>query len=53
MCCQRTPQQSPSGHDIVERQTVGGRIDQCLGLTFRPFDRLKVGPAPTTRLDAV
>src|SRR5271166_6963144 len=50
---QRTPQQSPRGHDIVERQTVDGRVDQHLTLVFHPFHRLKLGTAPTTRLDAV
>jgi hypothetical protein len=50
---QRAPQQPLGSHDIVEAQTVGGRVDQHLALAFHPYDRPKLGPAPATRLGAV
>jgi hypothetical protein len=53
MASQRTPQQSLGGHEVVERQSVDGGVDQHLALAFHPLHRLKLGPAPPTRLGTV
>ena len=47
------PEQVARGRSIVERQTVDGRVEQRLALTFHALHRPEFGPALTERVGAI
>jgi len=53
MQSQLMPEQVARGRSIVERQTVDGRVEQRLALTFHPLHRPEFGPALTARVGAI
>jgi len=53
MQSQRTLEQWARGRSVVEQQTVDGRVEHRLALTFHALHRPKFGPAPTARVGAV